>query len=182
MRHNNSAFMAVSREPNDTTYQKTMALNDFYLGSDDWEYPLGGIQTLGKSHGAVIKAEALPHFLSLFPDVPFDALARHAGRLLADDGGSAAAREPDRTQIRRPCCADRQLREQRGPGAYDASWRRCSPRSTSTRTCSSARFTSARTCRSAAPRTRRAPCGSEPTRHHRCSTRTARRTNSTTFM
>src|SRR5829696_1856609 len=57
MRHNNSAFMAVSREPNDTTYQKTMALNDFYFGADDWEYPLGGIQTLGKSHGAVIKPE-----------------------------------------------------------------------------------------------------------------------------
>jgi choline dehydrogenase-like flavoprotein len=78
MRHNNSAFMAVSREPNDTTYQKTMALNDFYFGADDWEYPLGGIQTLGKSHGAVIKAEALPQFLSWFPDMPFDALARHA--------------------------------------------------------------------------------------------------------
>ena len=78
MRHNNSALMAVSREPNDTTYQKTMALNDFYLGADDWEYPLGGIQTLGKSHGAVIKAEALPQFLSLFPDMPFDVLARHA--------------------------------------------------------------------------------------------------------
>ena len=45
MRHNNSALMAVSREPNDTTYQKTMALNDFYFGADDWEYPLGGIQT-----------------------------------------------------------------------------------------------------------------------------------------
>src|SRR5829696_6010278 len=78
MRHNNSAFMAVSREPNDTTYQKTMALNDFYFGADDWEYPLGGIQTLGKSHGAVIKAEALPQFLSWFPDMPFDTLARHA--------------------------------------------------------------------------------------------------------
>jgi choline dehydrogenase-like flavoprotein len=78
MRHNNSAFMAVSREPNDTTYQKTMALNDFYFGADDWEYPLGGIQTLGKSHGTVIKAEALPHFLSWFPDMPFDVLARHA--------------------------------------------------------------------------------------------------------
>src|SRR4051794_32025316 len=78
MRHNNSAFMAVSREPNETTYQKTMALNDFYFGADDWEYPLGGIQTLGKSHGAVIKAEALPQFLSWFPDIPFDMLARHA--------------------------------------------------------------------------------------------------------
>jgi choline dehydrogenase-like flavoprotein len=78
MRHNNSAFMAVSREPNDTVFQKTMALNDFYLGSDDWDYPLGGIQMLGKSHGEQVKGEALPAFLSFFPDKPFDELARHS--------------------------------------------------------------------------------------------------------
>ncbi|WP_419816407.1 GMC oxidoreductase [Glacieibacterium sp.] len=80
MRHNNSAFMAVSKEPNDTTFQKTMALNDFYFGDKDadWQFPLGGIQMLGKSHGDVVKAEALPEFLSWFPDMPFDTLARHA--------------------------------------------------------------------------------------------------------
>ncbi len=78
MRHNNSAFMAVSRAPNDTTLQKTMAMNDFYFGADDWDYPLGGIQTLGKSHGETVRAEALPAFLSFFPEWPFDQLARHA--------------------------------------------------------------------------------------------------------
>lgn len=78
MRHNNSALMAISREPNDTTFQKTMALNDFYWGADDWEFPLGGIQMLGKSHGATVKAEALPQMLQWFPDMPFDTLARHA--------------------------------------------------------------------------------------------------------
>ena len=78
MRHNNSASMAVSRERNDTVFQKTMALNDFYFGADDWEYPLGGIQTLGKSHGAQVQAEALPAFLAWFPNRPFDEIARHA--------------------------------------------------------------------------------------------------------
>lgn len=43
MRHNNLALMAVSKEPNDTRFQKTLAVHDWYLGSDDWEFPLGGI-------------------------------------------------------------------------------------------------------------------------------------------
>ncbi len=58
MRHNNSAFMAVSREPNPTKFQKTLALNDFYFRAPDWDYPLGHIQMLGKSHGPTIAAEA----------------------------------------------------------------------------------------------------------------------------
>lgn len=78
MRHNNSAFMAVSREPNDTVFQKTVALTDFYFGADDYEFPLGCIQTLGKSHGAQVRAEALPEVLSWFPKMPFDQLARHS--------------------------------------------------------------------------------------------------------
>ena len=78
MRHNNAAFMAVSREPNDTVFQKTLALTDFYFGADDWEFPLGCIQTNGKSHGAQVEGEALPGFLQWFPGKPFDELARHA--------------------------------------------------------------------------------------------------------
>ena len=49
MAHNNSALLAVSRRPNPTKFQKTIGLNDFYFRSDDWEYPLGHIQMLGKS-------------------------------------------------------------------------------------------------------------------------------------
>lgn len=78
MRHNNSAFMAVSRAPNDTVFQKTMALSDFYWGADDFEFPLGEIQMIGKSHGEQVKGEALPAFLQWFPDMPFDELARHS--------------------------------------------------------------------------------------------------------
>ncbi len=78
MRHNNSAFMAVSRHPNDTVFQKTLALNDFYFGADDWEYPLGCIQLLGKSHGEQVRAEALPAMFDWLPDMPFDEIARHS--------------------------------------------------------------------------------------------------------
>jgi choline dehydrogenase-like flavoprotein len=78
MRHNNSALMAVSLRPNDTVFQKTMALNDFYFGADDWEYPLGGIQLLGKSHGEQVRAEALPAMFDWLPETPFDEIARHA--------------------------------------------------------------------------------------------------------
>jgi choline dehydrogenase-like flavoprotein len=79
MRHNNAAFMAVSREPNDTVFQKTVALNDFYFGDDDWRHPMGCIQTLGKSHGESVRGEALPEmFTGLLPKMPFDQLARHS--------------------------------------------------------------------------------------------------------
>ncbi|GAA3116660.1 hypothetical protein GCM10020254_74330 [Streptomyces goshikiensis] len=78
MRHNNLALMAVSHEPNDTQFQKTLALNDWYLGADDWEFPLGGIQMLGKSDADQIKGEA-PRWAGMAsPDMPFEVLAHHA--------------------------------------------------------------------------------------------------------
>lgn len=77
MRHNNSALMAISRRENPTTFQKTLALNDFYFGDKDWAFPLGHIQMLGKSHGATIAAEA-GQWALLLPEMPFDALARHS--------------------------------------------------------------------------------------------------------
>lgn len=77
MRHNNSALLAVSREPNPTVFQKTLGLNDFYFGADDSEFPLGHIQMLGKSHGASVRGEA-PAIAALLPDLSFDLIARHA--------------------------------------------------------------------------------------------------------
>ena len=78
MRHNNLALMALSDEPNDTRFQKTLAVNDWYLGSDDWDYPLGGIQMLGKSDSEQIKGEA-PRWAGMAsPDMPFEVMAHHA--------------------------------------------------------------------------------------------------------
>jgi choline dehydrogenase-like flavoprotein len=78
MRHNQSILMALMREPNDTVFQKTLALSDFYFGSDDWDYPLGLIQMCATSHGAQIRGEALPSWLEWMPKMPFDEMARHS--------------------------------------------------------------------------------------------------------
>src|SRR6476646_8353915 len=78
MRHNNLALMAVSKEPNPTRFQKTLAVHDWYLGSDDWDYPMGGIQMLGKSDAEQIRANA-PHWAgAVSPGMPFEVLAHHA--------------------------------------------------------------------------------------------------------
>ena len=78
MRHNNSVLLAISKTPNPTRFQKTLGLNDFYFGSDDWQYPLGHIQMVGKSDATQIKGEGLPGFLQWFPDKPFEWVAAHS--------------------------------------------------------------------------------------------------------
>jgi choline dehydrogenase-like flavoprotein len=78
MRHNQSILMALMREPNDTVFQKTLAVSDYYFGSDDWEFPLGLIQMCATSHGAQIRGEALPNWLEWVPKMPFEEMARHS--------------------------------------------------------------------------------------------------------
>jgi choline dehydrogenase-like flavoprotein len=39
--------------PNDTVFQKTVAINDFYLKGHDTSYPLGHIQSQGRTHGVM---------------------------------------------------------------------------------------------------------------------------------
>jgi choline dehydrogenase-like flavoprotein len=57
MNHNLSALLAVDpREKNDSIYQKTMALNDFYLDDGRGGGPLGNIQLLGRVSGSILKA------------------------------------------------------------------------------------------------------------------------------
>jgi choline dehydrogenase-like flavoprotein len=78
MRHNQSVLMALMREPNDTVFQKTLAVSDYYFGADDWEYPLGLIQMCAASHGAQIRGELLPRWLEWLPKLPFELMARHS--------------------------------------------------------------------------------------------------------
>ncbi len=77
MRHNCDAFMAISRHPNPTVFQKTFGLNDFYFGSDDWQYPMGCIQMLGKTDGEMLKGEA-PDWAVWKPDFALDYMAEHS--------------------------------------------------------------------------------------------------------
>jgi choline dehydrogenase-like flavoprotein len=74
MCHQNSALIAISKEPNPTKFQKTLGVNDFYERSDDFDHPLGHIQMLAKSDGAVLKAGAPP----LTPKFALDYMAKHA--------------------------------------------------------------------------------------------------------
>lgn len=78
MRHNQSILMALMREPNDTMFQKTLAVADYYFNSDDWDYPLGLIQMCAASHGAQIRGEVLPEWLEWLPKMPFREMARHS--------------------------------------------------------------------------------------------------------
>ena len=78
MRHEMSVVMAVMRHVNETVFQKTLALSDFYFGSDDWNYPLGLIQMCAKSRADQIKGEALPSWLDWLPEMPFEEMARHS--------------------------------------------------------------------------------------------------------
>jgi choline dehydrogenase-like flavoprotein len=57
MVHNNTALMAVHpTRRNRTTFQKTLAVNDFYLSSPDWPFPLGNLQLLGKLQAGMLTA------------------------------------------------------------------------------------------------------------------------------
>lgn len=78
MRHNQSILMALLREPNETVFQKTLAVSDWYFGSDDWDYPLGLIQMCATSHEAQIRGETLPSWLEWLPKMPFEQMARHS--------------------------------------------------------------------------------------------------------
>ena len=74
MCHNNSAVIAITREPNPTRFQKTMAINDFYFNAPDFDYPLGHIQMLGKADGNMFKAD----FPLPAPQFVLEAMARHS--------------------------------------------------------------------------------------------------------
>jgi choline dehydrogenase-like flavoprotein len=77
MFHNSQAVLALSLSPNDTMFQKTVALNDFYFGMPDFPYPMGNIQMIGKTLGGMYRAEK-PLLTALMPNRALDQVARHA--------------------------------------------------------------------------------------------------------
>ena len=90
MNHNCTAVMAIrplraNREP----FQKTLALNDFYLGDGDGSPPLGNLQLLGKIMESMLRGEIR------FRAAPGARLARRSQRrLVRHVRGPAASREP----------------------------------------------------------------------------------------
>ena len=74
MGHVNSIQMALSKCPNPTVFQKTLALNDFYFGSPEWQFPMGHISFVGKLDADTLRAGA-PAFA---PGWTLELMARHS--------------------------------------------------------------------------------------------------------
>jgi choline dehydrogenase-like flavoprotein len=74
MFHINSVMIAVSSHINNTKYEKTMAINDFYYNAPDSDLPLGHIQLLGNVKKEMLAEEA-PRFA---PNFALEYLANHS--------------------------------------------------------------------------------------------------------
>jgi choline dehydrogenase-like flavoprotein len=77
MYHNSKAVVALGRESNDTAFQKTLGLNDFYFATPGYEYPMGNIQMVGKSNAEAMKGEE-PKLTLLAPHWSLADVAAHA--------------------------------------------------------------------------------------------------------
>ena len=100
MFHNSKAIVAIDEERNDTVFQKTLGLNDFYFAGEGREWPLGNIQMLGKSNAMAMKGEE-PKLTKLAPKFSLEEVATARGRHLADDRGPAHAGQPGHRRPRR---------------------------------------------------------------------------------
>src|SRR6185436_7752954 len=74
MGHVNSVMLAVSKCPNPTVFQKTLAVNDFYFGSEDFPFPMGHISFVGKLDGVTLSAGAP----AIAPGWTLDLMATHS--------------------------------------------------------------------------------------------------------
>lgn len=74
MNHNSSAMLAIDpRRRNDSVYQKTLMLNDYYLSDGKGGKPLGNVQLLGKIDGTILKSN-----VRFAPKFAVDFMAGHA--------------------------------------------------------------------------------------------------------
>jgi len=77
MFHNCLAVVALAKERNDTVFQKTLGINDFYFATKDYDYPAGNIQMIGKSNAEAMRGEK-PKLTKLSPEWTLSDVARHA--------------------------------------------------------------------------------------------------------
>ncbi len=74
MNHNTTAVLAIDpRVVNDSVYQKTLGINDYYFGDGRGGPPLGNIQLLGRVTGPILKAN-----VKWAPEWSLDWVSRHA--------------------------------------------------------------------------------------------------------
>jgi choline dehydrogenase-like flavoprotein len=74
MGHLNSVVLAISTEPNPTVFQKTLAINDFYKATQEWDFPMGHISFVGKMDAVTLSAGAP----KIVPGMTLDIMAKHS--------------------------------------------------------------------------------------------------------
>jgi choline dehydrogenase-like flavoprotein len=74
MAHKYAVIMALSVKSNPTVFQKTLAINDFYWGENDFAFPMGSVQLLGN----VNKDKIASHGPPLMPSIISETVANHA--------------------------------------------------------------------------------------------------------
>jgi len=74
MGHLNSVVLAISPEPNPTVFQKTLAINDFYKATTEWDFPMGHISFVGKMDAVTLSAGAP----KIVPGKTLDIMAKHS--------------------------------------------------------------------------------------------------------
>jgi choline dehydrogenase-like flavoprotein len=70
----NSVLMAVSRCPNPTVFQKTLSVNDWYLGDEAFPHPMGHVSFVGKLDAVTLRGGAPP----LVPGFTLELMATHS--------------------------------------------------------------------------------------------------------
>jgi choline dehydrogenase-like flavoprotein len=74
MNHNSAAMLAIDpRRKNNSVYQKTLSVNDYYLSGGKGGKPLGNLQLLGKINGDMLRAN-----VTLAPRFALDFMANHS--------------------------------------------------------------------------------------------------------
>lgn len=74
MKHVTSKIFAIAPAQNDTTFQKTLAVNDFYFESEAAPFPLGHVHLMGKHHWQTMR----PDFPNWVPRAVLKTLSRHS--------------------------------------------------------------------------------------------------------
>src|SRR5712691_3800035 len=74
MGHVNSVLLAISKSPNATVFQKTLGVNDFYFGDDEFKYPMGHISFVGKLDAVALSAGAP----AIVPGMTLGLMAKHS--------------------------------------------------------------------------------------------------------
>ncbi len=74
MKHQNGAIVGIGKKRNPTVFQKTMAVNDFYWGEKDFDYPMGHVQLLGKANKDMLAMDAP----KITPGMALEEIAKHS--------------------------------------------------------------------------------------------------------